>query len=155
MLMRVKPGMVLTSLRKMRCFSVGLHEEIDTGEAGEVAGAEGRHGHCADLLGLRAGELGGNDRHRALGEILGLVVVELLAGNDFADDAGLGRVVAEDGDFELAGLGFFAADALFDHQLAVVAGGQSERGAQFLAVVRLADADRGAQVCGLDEERDT
>ena len=46
-----------------------------------------------------------------------------------------------------------AADALLDDELAVEAGGEVEGGGQFAAVVDFADADRGAQVRGLDEER--
>ena len=57
--MDVKPGMVLISLRKMRgagfFFPPGgepgrLHEEVDPGEAGAVAGAKGGQGHGADLF---------------------------------------------------------------------------------------------------------
>ncbi len=88
----------------------------------------------------------------SFGEVLGLVVVEFLAGNDFADDAGFRRVVAEDGDFELAGSGFCAAYALFDDKLAVVSGGFVESGTEFGAVVGLGDADRGAEIGRLDED---
>jgi len=34
------------------CFDLRLHEEVDAGEAGAVAGAEGGDGHFADLSGL-------------------------------------------------------------------------------------------------------
>ena len=63
-----------------------------------------------------------------------------------------GRVVAEDGDFELAGARFGPADALLDDELAVVSGGFVEGGREFLAVVGLGDADRGAEIGGLDED---
>ena len=91
--------------------------------------------------------------------VLGFVVVELFGGHDLADDGGLRVVVAEDGDFELAGaLGWlvlrgFAADALLDDDLAVVAGGEHDGGRKLGAVVDLGDADGGAEVRGLDEER--
>ena len=88
------------------------------------------------------------------GVVLGFVVVELAVGDDLADDGGFGGVVAEDGDFEFAGFGSGAADALFDDELAVEAGGEVHGGGELGAVVDLADADGGAEVCGLDEERD-
>ena len=72
--------------------------------------------------------------------VLGVVVVELGAGDDFADDGGFGTVVAHDGDFEFAGLGVGATDALFDDELAVVAGGEIHGGGQLAAVVDLGDA---------------
>ncbi len=83
---------------------------------------------------------------------MAFVVVELRAGDDFADDGGLGGVVAEDGDFELAGLGAGAADALLDDELAVEAGGEIHRGGEFAAVVDFADADGGAEIRGFYEE---
>ncbi len=137
--------------------SVWLHEEVDAGEAGEVAGAECVDGHGADGFGLGGGELGGDDGDGALGEVFVLVIVELLAGDDFADDGGFGIVVAEDGDFELAGfLGSAGAagavDALLDDEFAVEFGGEGEGGREFLAVVCLGDADGGAEVGGFDEE---
>ena len=85
--------------------------------------------------------------------VLRLVVVELLVGDDLADHRRFGRVVAEHGDFELARLDAGAADALLDDQLAVEAGGEVERGGEFAAVMDLADADRAAEIRGLDEER--
>ena len=51
------------------------------------------------------GEFGGDDGDAGGGVVLGVVVVELGAGDDFADDGGFGGVVAEDGDFEFAGFG--------------------------------------------------
>ena len=54
-----------------------------------------------------AGQFGRDHRNRAFGEVLGLVVVELLSGNDFADHAGLGRVVAENGHLQFASFGLF------------------------------------------------
>ena len=50
-------------------------------------------------------ESGGDDGDAGVGVVLGVVVVELGAGDDFAYDGGFGGVVAEDGDFEFAGLG--------------------------------------------------
>ncbi len=55
--------------------------------------------------------------------VLGVVVVELGAGDYFAYDGGLGGVVSEDGYFEFAGLCAGAADALLNDELAVEAGG--------------------------------
>ena len=52
---------------------------------------------CA-LLSLR-----GDDGDGAVALVLGLVVVELFGGHDLADDRGFRIVVAEHGDFELAG----------------------------------------------------
>ena len=86
------------------------------------------------------GELGGDDGDAGVGVVFGVVVVELGAGDDFADDGGFGGVVAEDGDFEFAGLGSGAAYALLDDELAVVAGGEVHRGGEFAAVVDFADA---------------
>ena len=77
------------------------------------------------LFGLGGGESGGDLRLAgAGGVVLGGVVVELAVGHDFADDACLGVVVAEDGDFKFAGLAgdavrADAADALFDNDFAV------------------------------------
>ena len=121
-------------------FDGWLHEEVDAGEASTVAGAEGGEGHFADLPGLGFGELGGDDGDACVGVVLGVVVVELGAGDDFSYDGGNGGVVAEDGYFEFAGLGSGAADALFDDELAVVAGGEVHRGGEFAAVVDFADA---------------
>ena len=75
------------------------------------------------------------------GVVLGFVVVELGAGDDFANNGGFGGVVAEDGDFEFAGLGSGAAYALLDDELAVEAGGEVHRRGEFGAVVDFADAD--------------
>jgi hypothetical protein len=72
--------------------------------------------------------------------VLGVVVVELGAGDDLADDGGLGRVVAEDGYFKFAGLGTGAAYALLDDELAVEAGGEIHGRGEFAAVVNFADA---------------
>src|SRR5277367_6536264 len=69
-------------------FGGGFHEEIDSGESGAVAGAEGRHGHLADLIGLGFGYVGGNDGEAGGGVVFGVVVVELGAGDDFADYGG-------------------------------------------------------------------
>ena len=65
----------------------------------------------------------------------------------------LGQVVAEHGDFEFPRTRFLAANALFDHQLAVVFGCEIEGRAKFLAVVRLADANRRAEVRRLHKQR--
>ena len=88
-----------------------------------------------------------------VGGVLGVVVVELAVGDDLADDGGIGRVVAEDGDFELAGFDAGAAYALLDDELAVEAGGEVHCGGQLGAVVDFADADGAAEVGGLYEER--
>ena len=85
--------------------------------------------------------------------VLGVVVVELAVGDDLADDGGFGGVVAEDGDFEFAGFGAGAADALLDDELAVEAGGEVHGGGEFGAVVDFADADGGAEIRGFYEER--
>ena len=121
-------------------FDGGLHEEVDAGEAGAVAGAEGGDGHLADLFGFGFGEIRGDDGDAGVGVVLGVVVVELGAGDDFADDGGFGGVVAEDGYFEFAGFGAGAAYALLDDELAVEAGGEVHRGGEFAAVVDFADA---------------
>src|SRR5882757_6912233 len=71
------------------CFDFGLHEKVDAGEAGAVAGAEGGDGHFADLFGLGFGENGGDDGEAGGGVVLGVVVVELGSGDDFSDDGGL------------------------------------------------------------------
>ena len=71
--------------------------------------------------------------------VLGVVVVELCAGNDFADDGGFGSVVAEDSYFEFARLGAGAAYALLDDELAVEAGGEVHGWGEFAEVVDFAD----------------
>ena len=162
--MLVNPGMVLISFRKMRGFLIlralsvacRFHQEVDAGKAGAVAGAEGGQRHLADLLRFGGGEFGGNDGDGGVfGRVgvLRVVVVELLVGDDLADHRGLGLVVAQDCDLELARLDAGAADALLDDELAVEAGGEVEGRGQLAAIVDLADADRGAEVGGLDEER--
>ena len=60
--------------------------------------------------------------------VFGFVVVELGAGDDLAYDACFRGVVAENGDFEFAGLGSGAAYALLDDELAVEAGGEVHGG---------------------------
>jgi hypothetical protein len=122
------------------CFDGRLHEEVDAGEAAAVAGAEGGDGHFADLSGLCFGEDRGDDGEAGGGVVLGVVVVELGTGDDLSHDGGNGRVVAEDGYFELAGLGTGAADALLDDEFAVVAGSEVHGGSEFATVVDLADA---------------
>ena len=98
------------------------------------------------------GQLCGDDGHAGIGEVLGLVVVELGSGDDLADDACLGRVVAEHGDLKLARLGSRASDALLDHEFAVEAGGEVHRGRKLFAVMHLADSDRRAEVRGLHKQ---
>ena len=62
----------------------GLHEEVDAGEAGAVAGVEGGEGHRADLLRFGLREFGGDDGDgwvlRRVG-VLGDIVVELAVGD--------------------------------------------------------------------------
>src|SRR6185437_12872410 len=140
---------------RLLAFARGLHQEVDAGEAGAVAGAEGGDGHGADLFGFGGGQAGGNDGDAGIFgrvSVLGVVVVELFVGDDLADDGGFRRVVTEDGYFEFARLDAGAADALLDDELAIKAGGEIHGGGEFSAVVNLGDADAGAEVCRLDEE---
>src|SRR5580700_2983039 len=67
-----------------------LHEEVDAGQAGAVAGAEGGDRHFADLVRLGFGDVSGDDGDAGGGVVFGVVVVELSAGNDFAYDGGFG-----------------------------------------------------------------
>jgi len=118
----------------------GLHEEVNAGEAGAVAGAEGGDGHLADLVRFGFAEFRGDDGDAGVGVVLGVVVVEFGAGDYFSDDGGLGGVVAEDGYFEFAGLDTGAADALLNDEFPVEAGGEVHRGCELAAVVHFADA---------------
>ena len=160
--MLVKPGMVLISLRKMPrlldlaafCVEAGSIRKSTRArpaqsQARKAAMAISRI--CFDSALVSFAGMMGMDGSRSV--VLRLVVVELRVGDDLADDGGLGRVVAEDGDFELAGLDAGPADALLDDELAVEAGGEVDARSQFAAVVDLGDADRTAEVRGLDEER--
>jgi hypothetical protein len=115
-------------LLALPCSALGLHEEVDAGEAGAVAGAEGGDGHFADLSGFGLGENRGDDGNAGGGVVLGVVIVEFGAGDDFSDDGSFGGVVAEDGYFEFAGLGAGAAYSLFDDEFAIVAGGEVHGG---------------------------
>src|SRR5208282_1498888 len=99
--------------------AVRLHQKIDAGEAGEIAGPKGGKGHLPNLFRFDARNLGWNHRHRAFRKILGLVVVELLARNDLAHHARLWVVVPEHTNFQFACPGLLAAHAMLDNQLAI------------------------------------
>src|SRR5665213_1362109 len=131
------------------------HQEVDAGQTGAIAGPEGGQGHGADTFGVGHADFSGNDADAFVGAvelIFGFVIVKLLGGNDFADNAGFGSVIAEDGNLKLARLDSRAPDALLDHQLAIEAGGEVHRGSEIGAGFYLADADRGAEVRGLYED---
>ena len=159
MLIEVNPGkridFVEVDLRGF-AFRAGRHEEVDARQAGAIAGPEGGEGHGADAFGVCCAEFGGDDADAFVGAVelvLGLVVVELLGGNDFANHAGLGSVVAEDGDLEFARFDARASNALFDDEFAVEAGSEIHGGGEIGAGLDLADSDRGAEVGGLYEDR--
>src|SRR5918995_1443600 len=80
-----------------------LVEEVDPGEALAVQRLEGAQRQLPDLGPDRVGDLGGDLQLQRVVEVLGLEVVELVAGDDLADHAGLGAVVAQDPALQLAG----------------------------------------------------
>ncbi len=86
----------------------------------------------------------------AVGDVLVLVAVELLAGHDLARHRRFGVEVAEHRHLDLA-----ADDGLLDHDGLVVLEGGGDRVAQSLDRMGLRHADRRAHVGRLDEGRQT
>ena len=80
-------------------------------------------------------------------DVLRVVVVELVGRHDLADERRFGFVVADHGAFNFARVGHGG----FDHQLAIVVGGEFERGEELGGVVDFRNADARAHVRGLHE----
>ena len=101
-------------------------------------------GHLVSLL---LGDLRGDAQEARGVRVLGVVVVELVGGEDLSHDAGLEFVVAEDGTFD-----FVAVDEFFKEDAGVVLQGQFHGAFQFGPVMGLGDADGGTRVGRLDED---
>ncbi len=78
-----------------------------------------------------------------------MIIIKTAPKADFAHDARLGSVVAEDADLEFAR----PYEPLLDDDAAVEAGRSLERSAQLGLVLGAADTDRRAQVGRFDEQR--
>ncbi len=100
-------------------------------------------GHFGALL---LGDLRGDAQEARGVRVLGVVVVELVGGEDLSHDAGLEFVVAEDGTFD-----FVAVDEFFKEDAGVVPQGQFHGALQLRSVVGLGDADGRARVGRFDE----
>ena len=84
-----------------------------------------RTARCWNFLYLGGFKIGGNEEFCAFFEIFGGVIVELAVGDDFAGDGGLGIVIAEDGDFDFAGV-----DGALDENFHGEFGGEIQRGSR-------------------------
>ena len=128
--------------------AVGLDEEVAAREAAGVDGGEGGSGERLSLgLLLVADGRGDDELHHALG-VLGLVVVELVDGQDLAGHRGARGLVAEHRALDLP-----ARRGRLHDDLAVVGCGQAERRSQLGAVVGLGHAHAGTEIGRLDEDR--
>ena len=114
-----------------------LDEEVDPGEPGAAERVEDLLRGLRHLVPFFRGDLGG-DAQKARGvRVLGVVVVELVGGEDLSHDAGLEFVVAEDGTFDVA---VFAADGK------LVSNSKVEVRAGELRTISLANLDKGVYV---------
>ena len=87
----VKPGSVLSSLTRTRS-RAALEEEVDARHPGDPGDAEDLDGEAPDVLGRPpAGTGAGISSFAPILDVLVLVVVELAARHDLADDRGLRR----------------------------------------------------------------
>src|SRR5215211_2925406 len=121
-----------------------VHEEIDPRHAGQIEGAKCGNGHLLDL-GHRAPV--DRRRNQQLGvviDVLGVVVVELVAGNDLADDRGNRLVVAEHRDLQLA-----SVDRFLDQDAAIETAGLAHSGRELTRIMRLDHTHTRAHVCWL------
>src|SRR5215217_3860287 len=126
--------------------AVAVHEEIAARHAGQIERA--RRGDRYFLyLGQRAPVDWRRDKKlRVFVDVLGVVVVELIAGNDLADDRGDRLVVAEHRNLQLAGVYRF-----FDQDAAVESASLAHGGRELARVMRLDHAHTRAHVRWLDE----
>lgn len=63
-----------------------IEQEIDTGQAGAVDGAEGGDCQLANMIGEGGGQGGGDDQIGAFVDIFGIIGVKVTGGADFAGD---------------------------------------------------------------------
>ena len=94
-------------------------------------------------------ELGGQFHAGRVEEILVLVIVELARGQNLARRGGLRLVIAQHRAFD-----FGAGDGAFDDDLGIETRGFGQGRGEFGLVVGLGDADRGAEIGRLDEQRE-
>src|SRR4029077_9652787 len=123
-----------------------LQEKIDAGHAAEFERAESLYGVLLDFLHLRGLEFGGNHDLRTLFEILRGVIIKFAVRDDFAGHRRLRVVVAEHGDFDLAG-----DHAFLDENFHGEFRGKIQRGCQFLTRVRFSHAHGRAEGGGFYE----
>src|SRR6266516_3147849 len=125
-----------------------LVEEIDSGKARAVERPKCMQRERPHPLGDGVGDRRGDHQAGGIVEVLRLEVVELVAGDDLADHAGLGGLVAEHAALQLA-----RVQSLFHHHLGVVGEGCLQAVAERLGCLHLGDADRRAKPGRLGEHR--
>ncbi len=91
-------------------------EEIDPGHSAGVNGLERPERPVLHLAAESGLQVGRDENLRALGEVLRLVVIELMTGDDFAHDRNPGGIVAQDPALQLPGV-----EGLLDQHLEVQA----------------------------------
>src|SRR5262249_5155403 len=118
-------------------FAAAFNEEIDAGETRPVDGTESCDCLNLNLLDNGRGQLRRNFGPRSGVNVFVLVVVELVAGNDLAWQAGDGIVIAQN-----AHLDFTADDRALDDYLSVIPSRIPDRVPQLGFVAGFGDADR-------------
>ena len=112
----------------------GLHQEVDPRQTSTIARPESSQRHCADLFLLRHRQLCRDDRQaliRTAELVLGLVVVELLRGDDFANNRSLRSVITEHRNLQLSRLRTRPPNPLLNNQFAIKRRGKIHRSGQF------------------------
>ena len=126
--------------------TLGFEEEVDTSQALASQGGEHPQREASHLVALFGGQFGRNDEARTVGDVLVLVVVEVVAGHDLAGHAGHRFDVSEHRHLDLT-----TDDGLFAHDPFVVGERRSNGGHQFVASGHLGHADGRTHVGGLHE----